>query len=164
MSVFSDAFSELSDACQPDSDPVLTKGGGEAPDPAKELDRILERNKTAGWAEGVEVQYGERRIPTSPNGHVYRAVQGGTTGTAEPSWGTADYSRVVDGGVVWEEDGAFSGSPYNLRRAKYEALDLKVKKAMNENQYLNDARGQASSYLYLNLVRERDKYRSVGVA
>lgn len=164
MSDYSDAFSALKDAVQPDVDPVLTYGDGETPDTEKDLDRILERHKTAAWGAEAVVRYGERRVPVTGNGHVYRAAQGGTTAATEPSWPTSDYSQASDGTVVWEEAGAFSGSVYAVRAAIYEALNLKLTKAANDVQFLNDARAQASSYLFLNLQRLRDRYRPVGVA
>jgi len=37
------------------------------------------------------------------NGHLYRCVHGGITGTAEPVWPLTEGGTVADGGVVWEE-------------------------------------------------------------
>lgn len=169
MSDYSDAFKEVFDAVQPDSDPVISYGDGETPDVEKELDRIIERCKTATWEasteeEPVTVRYGEKRLPTSGNGHIYKAVQGGVTGSTEPAWGLTNYSQVTDGTIIWEEAGYFVGSVYDTDSAKYAALDVKVQKAVSKDQYLQDGRGTASTFLYLNCQRERDKYKPVGIA
>jgi hypothetical protein len=157
VSDFSTAFAELVDACQPDSDPVLTKGDGVTADVTKELDRILERNKTGTWAVGATVVYGQKVLPTSSNGHVYQAKQAGTTGSAEPSWGTADYSRVGDGTVVWEESGSHSGSPYNMRAAIHGAFALKLAKA-------DEYTGTDEARIREHLEKQLRRYAPVGIA
>ena len=57
------------------------------------------------WASGTSYDVGTIKIPTSRNGHRYRVIQAGTTGSSEPSWPTAEGAEVTDGGVVWQEYG-----------------------------------------------------------
>ena len=165
MPAWSEAFAEVSAAVVPDENPVLTKGDGEEPDPAMELDAaILGAVRGVLWSASATFTYGQIVFPTARNGHRYKVVTAGTGDATEPTWPTGIGGQVSSGTVIFEEAGGDYSNIYNLRKAKYDALDRKVKKAMNENQYLQDSRGQASSYLYLNLVRERDKYVSIGIA
>lgn len=57
------------------------------------------------WLPSTSVLVGEVATPTRPggNGHTYRCTAAGSTGTAEPSWPTAENGTVVDGSVTWEE-------------------------------------------------------------
>jgi hypothetical protein len=166
VSDFAEAFAEVKRAVQPDVDPKLSYGSGETPDADSELDAIILASARAKvWETGLEVKYGERVVPTVGNGRWYRVTKAGALGDTEPtSWPEYDYGSVESGTVMLQEDGRFVGSLYDVRAAKYAAWDVRVARASNDNQYLNDARGQASSFTYLNCVRERDKYKPVGIA
>lgn len=162
MSAWSDAFAELVRLVQPDLDPALTKGLGATADLTKELDTILQASvRGTTWVTNTAFVYDQVVFPTVRNGHKYRVITAGTSGATQPTW--PEWGYVTDGTVELYEDGADYGNIYDVRRAAFAALDLKVKKKMTENTYLQDARAQASSYDYLNLVRERDKYLSVSV-
>lgn len=131
---------------------------------ASEVEQALDAARVAKvWEAGKAYSYGDKVVPASPRGRYYRCVESGTSGSVEPSFPGYDGGRVTDGGCTWEEAGYLS-KLYDVRRAVYEALETKLAKAANENQFLNDSRGQASSYLFLNLQRLRDRYRPVGVA
>lgn len=131
---------------------------------APDIEACLDKARVAGvWEASTAYSYGDKVVPASPKGRYYRCVTPGTSGATEPTFPAYDYGQVTDGDCVWEEAGAFS-SLYDLRRACYEAWNMKAAKAVNKDQYLQDSRGQASSYLYLNCIRERDKYRPAGVA
>lgn len=45
-------------------------------------------------------------LPSTPNGHYYQQVTGGTTGGTEPAWPT-DGTTVTDGGVIWQDIGPY---------------------------------------------------------
>lgn len=169
MSAWSDAFSEVVLAVQPDLDPKLTKGNGTAPDLNQELDQIIVNSARASlWAANHAYAYGDVILPNARNGHRFLCVRPGTSGTTEPTWPTGTGATQSEGtgvnSLLWQEAGPDFKSIYDLRRAKYEALDLKVQRAAVRSQTITDGRGQANSYLYLDLVRERDKYRPVGVS
>jgi prepilin-type N-terminal cleavage/methylation domain-containing protein len=58
------------------------------------------------WSAAVTIQPNWYVIPTTPNGHLYRAIAlTGTskTGATEPTWPATAGAQVVDGGVTWEE-------------------------------------------------------------
>lgn len=165
MSAFSDAYAEVSRAVQPDVEPTLTHGDGGTADPTKELDSIiLASARGALWSAAATLTYGQIVFPLTRNGHRYRVTTGGTTGSAEPSWGTSDYTSVSDNTVVYEEAGGDFASIYDVRQAKYDAWNLRAAKASARTVELSDARGQATDYRYLNAVRERDRYQAVGIA
>lgn len=162
MSAWSDAFAELVRKVEPDRAPALTKGDGASPDPTKELDAVLLASvRGSTWIANTAYVYDQVVFPTVRNGHKYRVLTPGTSGATQPTW--PDWGYVTDGTVELYEDGADFPNIYDVRRAAYEALDRKVKRKMTDNTYLQDGRATASSYDYLNLVRERDKYLSIGV-
>jgi hypothetical protein len=164
VSDYSEAFNELVDAAQPDRDPVLTKGDGTTPDLTKELDRILERHRTPSWSGTLGVKYGARVLPAAGNGHVYRAVRGGTTGGSEPAWPAGDYSRVSDGTVIWEEDGRFVGSPYDVRGAIHEACQMKADKCSDRVDSSADGASYRESQTAEYWLKRARRYAPVGVA
>lgn len=59
----------------------------------------------AAWEAETVVAAGALAVPTTPNGHYYRATSGGTTAVAEPTWPETAAANVADGTVVWQEAG-----------------------------------------------------------
>ncbi len=59
------------------------------------------------WGSESEVLAGDliRPTPDNQNDHVYRAQNGGTTDTTEPTWPTGTGATVGDNGITWEEAG-----------------------------------------------------------
>lgn len=130
---------------------------------ADEIDAALAHGRLFfEWEAEAEVPYGYRVAPSTRNGHRYRAVQGGTTGATEPTWGTSDYSQVSDGDVIWEEDGAASEA-WDVRGAIYYALELRYAK-----DQLVDASGDGRSHKGSQRAERIEKlmrlYRPVGVS
>lgn len=60
------------------------------------------------WAPRIFVAPGEIFTPAKAalNGHRYRCMVGGTTGSSAPTWPTSSGATVTDGGVTWKEIGA----------------------------------------------------------
>lgn len=54
------------------------------------------------WQSGTSYSVGDYVIPSVQNGHIYRCITAGNSGTAEPSWPTSDGDTVGDGTVEWE--------------------------------------------------------------
>lgn len=99
-----------------------------------EIEIILDRCKRAStWASATNYDPGDVVLPTTRNGHRYRATVGGRSGATEPSWSTTDYSKLDEGSsdpnLRWIEDGPDYGNVYDLRRAAYECWALKERKA-----------------------------------
>lgn len=63
------------------------------------------------WAASTVYTVGQYRIPTTDNGHLYRATVAGTSGASQPTWSTTGGATVVDGGVTWQEYGAYLWTP-----------------------------------------------------
>lgn len=165
---FTAALNELKRIVQADDHPVLTYGNGTY-DSTKELDVILDRHKRAvTYTNATAYSYGQVVMPTTRNGYRYRVTVPGMSGAAEPTWPTSFGGRVESGSnspvLTFEEVGPEFENIYDVRGAAYEALDLKCMKAANDNQYLQDSRGSASSFLFLNLQRQRDRYQPLEVA
>src|SRR3954463_5736389 len=57
---------------------------------------LLPGQSAAPWAPGRVYSNGTIVTPTTPNGHTYRATNGGTSGPAEPSWPVTSGQTVVD--------------------------------------------------------------------
>lgn len=56
---------------------------------------------------GATILYNTNSIvqPSPANGHYYKAVQGGTSGAAQPAFPTGTGQQVADGSVIWQEAG-----------------------------------------------------------
>lgn len=165
---FTTALNALKRLIQADDQPALTYGDGVTIDTTRDLDAILENTKRAAtFTTPTLYTVGQIVMPTTRNGYRYRVTVPGTSGT-EPTWPTTEQGRVESGTnsplLTFEEAGPEYSSIYDLRAAAYAALDLKCMKAANDNQYLQDSRGQAASFTYLNLQRERDRYQPMGLA
>jgi len=57
------------------------------------------------WLASTQVIVGEMATPTvkGGNGHTYRCIQAGTTGTTEPVWSLTENATFFDGTAEWEE-------------------------------------------------------------
>ncbi len=57
------------------------------------------------WAASAEHSVGDLVVPTTDNGHVYRCVTAGRTGSSPPGWPAHSGITVRDGTAVWSEAG-----------------------------------------------------------
>jgi prepilin-type N-terminal cleavage/methylation domain-containing protein len=55
------------------------------------------RWKAGIWVKQTSYSAGDIVIPSNPNGHFYRCVSAGTSGTTEPSWSLTGSSTINDG-------------------------------------------------------------------
>lgn len=164
MGDYSDAFREVFDACQPDTDPVLTYGDGETPDTEQELDRAIEKSKRAVlWEAGLAVKYGQRVVPTVGNGRKYKVTRAGTLGSSEPSWPQWDYGSVESGTVRLVEDGFFEGSVYDVRAAKYAACQMKADKCSDRVDFSADGANYKESQTAEYWLKKVRKFAPVGI-
>jgi hypothetical protein len=65
---------------------------------------------TKFWIPHATVVHGQQCIPTTPNGHWYKATQtgSGVSSYTQPSWPTTTGATVSDGSVTWTCEGATS--------------------------------------------------------
>ena len=127
---------------------------------------VRETARGRTWAAATAYPFGAYVIPTAANlnGRRYRVTEAGTSGAAEPAWPDSNSATLTDGTVKFEEAGPHTGSVYDKRRAVEKCLTIRLTKAANQTQYINDARGQASDYLFLNLQRLRDSFKPLDLA
>lgn len=97
----------------------------------QEIEAILvDVQRATVWVAATVFEYGDVIYPTSRNGHVYKAVIGGTSSTTEPTWPTRDGSGVADGSTLrWQEVGRDYGNVFDIPRAINRAWHLKMGKA-----------------------------------
>lgn len=57
------------------------------------------------WASDTAYVVGDIIRPSTGNGHLYRCIVGGTSGSSEPTWPTTKGQTVNDGSVTWAEVG-----------------------------------------------------------
>jgi hypothetical protein len=53
------------------------------------------------WTPATVIARYAYRLPSTPNGYIYKAELGGTTGLTEPVWPTVPGAGVTDGTVLW---------------------------------------------------------------
>ena len=131
------AMAELVRDSAPSIDPALA---------ASELEDILDSPnvKVASiWVASTPYVYGDIIMPILANGHRYRCIVSGTSGTTEPTWPLSQFWKVEEGTstpnkLTWEEDGRQLRSLWDMRRAKYEAWKLKYTKATDRYRFETD--------------------------
>lgn len=148
-----------------DVDPVLDETNDLLPIllQSKRADRYGVRpDDYTEWKASTVLALNAYAVPTTRNGHFYRvsAVTGDAkTGAIEPTWPTS--GTIVDNHVTFQEAGATSWTPsWELDAACAEAVRMKLAAAANKDQYIMDGRGQASTFLFLNLQRMLEHFES----
>ena len=99
-----------------------------------DLDGLLDKTKRAStWKPNTQYAHGDTVQPTVRNGSRYRAIEGGTSGAAEPDWPKSKASTIGDGTsdpqLRWREDGPAYANIYNVRQAAHEGWMMKAAKA-----------------------------------
>lgn len=71
---------------------------------------LLPGQTPADWTASRTYAAGTIVVPTTPNGHTYRAMNSGTSGNIEPSWPTTTNATVIETGatpqITWQENGS----------------------------------------------------------
>lgn len=161
MSAWSEAFSEVKAAVEPDADPQLSFGDGETPDSDAELDAaILKSARGVPWEASLVVTYGQTVFPSVRNGHRYRVTTSGTMAATEPSWPTSNYASVSSGTAVLEEEGMDFESVYDTRAAIKACW---LKKAAKSSEYLRTSDSDESG-IHQRCIEMANRYQSVGIA
>jgi hypothetical protein len=114
------------------------------------------------WTAGTPYAYGATVAPTVSNGHVYRVIAGGISGTTEPFWplysssddrlgltrpyyvGTLPNAEVTDGTVTFVEAGPIT-EQYDVALATWKAWHIKASRASADMTFqVGQLRVQAS--------------------
>jgi hypothetical protein len=146
MLSLADAHEAVVDLVEPDADPVLT------PD---EIDRALARTANAAiWQASTVYAYGQKIVPTVPQGRIFIASIAGTSGVTEPIWGQSGryygwygYPVVVDGTVTFRDAGVFSGEVYDVRAAGAECWRTRARKCFDRVDVSVQGAGSAKESL-----------------
>lgn len=102
---------------------------------AAEYEAIVDANARATiWTANTAYLVGQTVLPTTRNGHRYRAIVGGTShATTEPIWPKSKQATIQDGSsdpvLTWQEDGADYVNVFNVRAAIHQTWMLKAAKA-----------------------------------
>lgn len=152
----------LTEYLQPTVAPVLTTTANTG-----EVDVILDRNRKARtWVAATAYVVGDVIVPITRNGHRYRCIQPGTSGTtpAFTFWPTSSGATVTEGSsnpiLTWQEDGSDAANIYDVRRAAYEGWRLKAQKA---SQFIQ-AGDLSFHQVYEHCLDMMDKFRTVMIA
>ena len=93
---------------------------------------------THEWQAGTAYSLGECVIPTAANGYLYKCIVAGTTGGAEPTWGTTIDGNTTDNTVTWR---CF---PDNISYKRIYRLNVGTEFA--EYQYLDQIAAATTTY------------------
>lgn len=142
---------------------------------------------TAGfvtWQASTSYAYGTVTQPTVRNGHLYKCIVGGTSGTTEPFWplytapdlrvgltqphwhgfqGMPPRSEVSDGTVLWLEFGPDTNGAYNARLATYNGWMQKAAKASADYDVSVDQDRLYRSQVYQNCLMMAARYAPSGI-
>lgn len=93
---------------------------------SSEVRAIVEECGIALHAVSTAYTFGDRVLPSTANGRMYRCVVGGTSGETAPVWSglTCGYYgyRFSDGEVTWEDIGPAPSERYDVNLATYKVL------------------------------------------
>lgn len=65
----------------------------------------------AKWVASTVYVSGNIVVASPDNGHFFVCVQGGVSGTLQPTWNTATKGKTSDGSIVWQEAGSTAATP-----------------------------------------------------
>ena len=165
---FAVALAQLQAACAPSAEPVLTDA---------DLTAILNDNALASvWTPNTVFQFGDRIVPTIPNGRVYTISQnadgtyGGTSGSVEPSpwtifgnWPGPGEAYQNDGTLRWRDDDREVGL-WDVRAAIYDAWMMKAGRASEKISTGSDRAIFAQQQIYDHCTDMARTYAPYGIS
>ena len=133
-----------------------------------DLDTIIEECKVAArWQASTAYVVGQIIAPNTRNGHWFKCVQAGTSGTTEPNWLATPALRirtfawqVTDGTVIWEECGPDYPSVFDARQAIQNCWLAKAAKA---SELFDDEDGRLSQVMR-HCQEMAERYRPIKLA
>jgi prepilin-type N-terminal cleavage/methylation domain-containing protein len=89
------------------------------------------------WDGLTAYSIGDFIIPTTNNGHRYRCTTAGTSAVSEPTWPTTKAGTVVDGTVIWTENGKLPVLKDNIDALNYGSYTVVENKYIKFNPSTN---------------------------
>ena len=114
------------------------------------------------WEASTAYQYGDMVQPAIRNGHRYRCLAAGISGSSSPTFPSGQHATVTDGDdIVWVEDGPDYRNVYDVRAALESVWFQKAEKASG----LVDSReGGASSKIQAQCLERAKGYAPLVIA
>jgi len=133
-----------------------------------EVETILDNHLLATtWVASTAYVVGDIVHPTVRNGHRYRCVVAGTSGTTEPTWRLRQAVKFTEGAsdplLMWIEDGPEFRQIYDIRSAIHAAWIAKAGVAALSVD-MQGANGRVyASQVYDHCIKMADRFGPLGV-
>jgi len=135
-----------------------------------DLLRIVD-GSVRGSTHAVATAYavGDRVVPATPNGRLYRAVRAGTSAATAPDWATEpglQYTgqRYSDGDdLLWEDDGPAPVEMYDLKLAAQRAWLEKAGRAAADMAVSDQNKSVQLQQVHQHCLEMATRYRPMGV-
>lgn len=149
------ALDELKRNVQPDVEPAL--------DEATDLEPLLDAVQRASiWAVSTAYVYGDVVMPTTRNGHRYKCIVAGTSGTTEPTWLKSTAAQQTDGtsspALTWQEDGPDYSNVFDVRLASHNAWVMKAGKVSELTDYWIGQQRVSEDQLFTHCMKMADRF------
>lgn len=150
-----------------DKVPVVTDG---------EITALLlepEYNLYTTWTASTAYKVGAMVRPTTASAaydyeYVYKAVRGGTSGATEPEFPLTANGTIDDGtgdtAISWQRVTYAPRYNYDLARAVYKVLEIRLARASELSDTSEDGQGFSDNQITQNIERLMLRKRPVGVA
>ena len=159
MLTLEQAVAKVSRQAGADQEPVIEPS---------EVRAIVEECGIALHAVSTAYAFGDRVLPATGNGRVYRCVVPGTSGATAPVWSgmTCGYYgyRFSDGTATWEDAGPAPAEQYDVNLATYKVLLRKKAESPDDMDFSSSDEKVSLSQRQKNLDALLKRYEPVFMA
>lgn len=113
----------------------------------------------SAWQDLHDYVVGDQRRPTVANGHFYRVAVAGTSASMEPTF-PIDGGAVIDGSVVWEDQGAIPSGTATWTDDELEEFLDERRMDVSESVLRGIASTSGSRLVYLTFAAPRKWWES----
>lgn len=129
----------------------------------EDVESIVASMKRADiWTASHAYSYGDVILPTVRNGHAYKCIQAGRSGTTEPTWLKSDFARQTEGSsnpiLTWQENGHDYANVYDIESALFLVWDQKAESVAHLHDLRQSQSDESVSQIYQHCDAERKKY------